>query len=91
MKTKNQITKTAQQVEKLERKLALDKIKQRKADTRRKIEFGGLVIKAKMDNYSKDVILGSLLDAKEQIEKEGKAQHALYKAKGHAVFMGFEE
>lgn len=35
----------------------------RKADTRRKIRLGGLVIKAGLDDESEAVILGVLLDA----------------------------
>lgn len=88
MLTNEQIKKQTQQVAKLERKLALEKIKRRKAETRRKIEFGGLVVKAKMDEYSKDIILGALLDVKEQIEADEGAR-ALFKSKGEAAFMEY--
>ena len=87
--TKEKIVKTEQKLARLERQLALDKLKSRKADTRRKIEFGGLVIKAKMDLHSKDVILGALLDAREQIERETGSK-ALFQSKGHAAFMNFK-
>ncbi|MBB71509.1 MAG: conjugal transfer protein TraD [Legionellales bacterium] len=62
MATQNKIAKIQQQIAKDERNLALEKIKQRKADTRKKIELGGLVIKAKMHEYSKAVILGALIE-----------------------------
>ena len=90
MDTKDEIKKTEQRLARLECQLARDKIKERKADTRRKIEFGGLVIKAKMDVYPKDIILGALIYAKEQLEKEAGTK-MLYQSKGHAAFMGYEE
>lgn len=43
-----------------EKALALAKLKRRKADTPRKIELGGLVIKSGMDGYDKAIILGAL-------------------------------
>jgi len=89
MQTLEAIKKTKQSIARLERNLALDTIKARKAETRRKIEFGGLVVKAKLDGFSKDVILGALMSAKEAIEGEAGAK-ALYQSKGQAAFMGFE-
>ncbi len=62
------IKKTENTLAKLERNLSLEKIKQRKQDTRQKIEMGGLIIKAEMDIYPKDVILGALIQARKQIE-----------------------
>lgn len=56
-----QIDKEKQNLARCEKSLALEKLKKRKADTRRKIEFGGLVIKSSMDVYSKAVILGGLI------------------------------
>ncbi|HAT7074085.1 TPA: conjugal transfer protein TraD, partial [Legionella pneumophila] len=41
-----QIEKEKQNLARCEKSLALEKIKIRKTDTRRKIEFGGLVIKS---------------------------------------------
>jgi len=82
------IKKQAQLVAKLERQLALLKIKERKQDTRRKIELGGLVVKAKMDHLPKSIILGALLDALEQIESNDGAA-ALFQSKGEAEFMGY--
>jgi hypothetical protein len=40
------LIKAEQKVARLERNLALEKIKTRKAETRQKIELGGLVVKA---------------------------------------------
>ena len=66
MTAQNKITKIQQQIAKDERNIALEKIKQRKAGTRKKIELGGLVIKAKMHEYSKAVIFGALIEAEFQ-------------------------
>lgn len=84
------IKKQEQKVARLERNLALQKIKQRKADTRRKIEFGGLVIKSGLDEYPKAVILGALIDAFEHLERDASYK-TLYQAKGEVAFMGFDE
>lgn len=82
------IKKQTQLVAKLERQLALLKMKERKRDTRKKIEMGGLVVKAKMDGYPKSVILGALIDALEQIENNDGALSLFY-SKGEAAFMGY--
>ncbi|HAT2009129.1 conjugal transfer protein TraD [Legionella pneumophila serogroup 1] len=55
-----QIKKEKQLVACYEKSLVLDKLKMRRADTRRKIELGGIVIKSGFDDYSKSVILGGL-------------------------------
>ena len=80
-----QIIKAEQAVNRLEQNLALEKIKKRKADTRRKIELGGLVIKAKMDQYPEDVILGVLISAFGEIEKNYMLEKTFSK-KGKADF-----
>lgn len=82
------IKKQTQLVAKLERQLALLKLKERKQDTRRKIKLGGLVVKAKMDRLPKAMILGALIDALEQIETNDGAA-ALFQSKGEAAFMGY--
>ena len=88
MTTQQSINKLAQQKNKLERKLAISKIKVRKQETRRKIQYGGLVVKSGMDIYPKDIILGALLDAYQQIEND-EGQQALYQAKGECAFMNY--
>ena len=90
MLIQDEIIKQQQRVARLEQNLALQKIKQRKADTRRKIEFGGLVVKANMAGYSKAVILGALLDAAQQLE-EGSDTKRLFQLKGEAAFMDFDK
>lgn len=88
MTTQTSIKQKAQQLARLERSLAMSKIKQRKADTRRKIQFGGLVIKANMADYNKAIILGALLDAAQQIHDDPKLLD-IFQHKGEAAFMGY--
>lgn len=90
MVTVNELKKQSQKIAKLERTLALQKIKQRKQDTRRKIELGGLVIKAKMDKYSKSVILGALIEAMENLKSDTNYK-TLLQTKGEAAFMEFTD
>ena len=86
MRLSESIKKTEITLAKLERNLSLEKINQRKQDTRRKIEMGGLVIKAEMDLYPKDVILGALLQAKKQIE-QAEENRRLFEVIGKTKFL----
>ena len=88
MKTSDPIIKCQQQLNRHQDRLSREKLKQRKKDTRRKIEFGGLVIKAKMDQFSKAVILGALLDAIDRLNDEPQLK-AYFHSKGEASFMGY--
>ena len=90
MKVSDQIISQEQKLARLERNLARQKLKQRKADTRNKIQLGGLIIKAGLDKYSKDIILGALTDAVEQLIADPDVS-TVFKAKGQAAFMGFDE
>jgi len=51
----------------LERRLSRMSSDHRKADTRHKIELGGLVIKAGLGDLDKAVILGLLIEARERM------------------------
>ena len=64
-----QIEKEKQNLARCEKSLALEKLKKRKADTRRKIELGGLVIKSGMGCYDKAIIFGALNHMLELIQK----------------------
>jgi hypothetical protein len=66
----NKIKKQEQRIARAETSLALEKLKKRRADTRRKIELGGLVVKSGMDGLNKSVVLGALTHALGLIEKE---------------------
>jgi len=70
MITHHQIIKQHQQVARCEKSLALEKLKKRKADTRRKIELGGLVIKSGMDGFNRSVILGALSHTMQLIQND---------------------
>lgn len=82
----DKIISKEQQIARLESSLAREKIKKRKADTRRKIEFGGLIIKAEMGDFPKDVILGALVKAKETLEREEGA-YTLFESTGKKAFL----
>jgi len=88
MKTSDQILKYEQKLNRHQSQLNREKLKQRKSDTRRKIELGGLVIKANMDNFSKAVILGALLDSIERLNDEPHFK-VYFQSKGEAGFMGY--
>ena len=57
----------------------------RKADTYRKIQLGGLVIKAGMAEQPPAVILGALIEALQQMQSD-PSRIARYKAIGDANF-----
>lgn len=90
MNTTKAIKQQTQAIIRLERNLALQKIKQRKADTRQKIQLGGLVTKAGMHQHTKAVILGALIDALEQMGTEPTTKK-IFQAKGEAAFMGYDK
>lgn len=86
MKLNDKIKKLEQKIARMERSSTLQKMKERKLDTRKKIQFGGLVIKAKMNDYSKDIILGALLDAKDNIESNVELKQQFQK-RGQDAFL----
>jgi Conjugal transfer protein TraD len=57
----------------------------RKADTYRKIQLGGLIIKAGMGDEDPAVILGALIDALEELAADPNGRDR-YKALGDACF-----
>jgi hypothetical protein len=81
-----QIEKEKQLIARCEKDLVLEKLKKRGADTRRKIQLGGLVIKAGMDGFNKSVILGALADAM-QLIKNDISYIALFESKGDLLFL----
>lgn len=80
-----QIVKQKQVIAQQEKQLALEKFKKRRADTRRKIELGGLVIKSGMDGYNKSVILGALDYALHLIQQD-LSYKRLFQLKGDSLF-----
>ena len=86
MTTHTQVIKQQQQVARCEKSLVLEKLKKRRADTRRKIEFGGLVVKSGMDGFNKSVILGALSHAMQLIESEADYL-SLFESMGDNLFL----
>ena len=86
MSIHKKIKKQQQIISRSANSLALQKLKKRKAETRRKIELGGLVVKAGMDGYSKSTILGGLLHLLPIIQSDKHFQEIL-EAKGEAAFL----
>lgn len=86
MNTLNQIQKQKQTIARSEKELAEAKLKKRRADTRRKIELGGLVIKAGMDGYSKSLILGALYHCINLIH-EDETYKDIFSSTGDKVFL----
>ena len=80
-----QIKKEEQLIARCEKSLSLERLKKRKADTRRKIELGGLVIKSGMDSFSKAVILGVLNEAWKLIEQD-KDYLNMFESRGNFLF-----
>jgi hypothetical protein len=86
VKLPKQIEKAKQRIARLEKSVALEKLKARKADTREKIQYGGLVKKSKMMDYSKDVVLGALIHCYELLEQEPEYVE-LFGNKGKQAFL----
>jgi hypothetical protein len=84
-KTRERIEKQQQQVHRMEASLAKLKLKERKADTRRKIQLGGLVIKANIADEAAAVILGILIDAAQEMGANEQLKEN-YRAIGDAAF-----
>ena len=83
------IRKEQQKIARFENALALEKLKKRRADTRRKIEFGGLVIKSVMDAHNKSIILGALTHAMQLIEQDTNYL-TLFESIGDKIFITAE-
>ena len=90
MTTLEQIGKEKQLIARCEKSLSLEKLKNRKADTRRKIEFGGLVIKSSTDAYNKAVIFGGLVHLVQLIAQD-ENQQKLIESIGNNLFMNKSE
>lgn len=86
MTTREQIKKQLQVIARGEKSLALEKLKKRRADTRRKIELGGLIIKSGMDGFNKSVILGALDYSLNLLRADGSYSD-LFEIKGNNLFL----
>jgi hypothetical protein len=88
MTTLKQIKNEQQHIARCEQSLALEKLKKRRAETRRKIELGGLVIKAGMDGFNKSVILGAL-DYSSDLLRQDEASMKMFESRGNKLFLEF--
>lgn len=79
-----------QKIARGEQSLALEKLKKRRADTRNKIQLGGLVIKSEMSIYDKEIILGALIHAFKMINDD-EDYKTLFSSIGKNAFMENEK
>jgi hypothetical protein len=86
MTTRDQIKKQLQVIARGEKSLALEKLKKRRTDTRRKIELGGLIIKSGMGGFNKSVILGALDYSLNLLRTDGSYSD-LFEIKGNNLFL----
>lgn len=90
MKILEQIKKEEQFIARCEKSISLERIKKRRADTRRKIELGGLVIKSGMASFNKAVILGALDQALKLIKQDKDCLNML-ESKGNFLFNSIKD
>lgn len=62
--------KIKKQIHNLEHQLASSREQRRKQETRRKIQLGGLIVKAELDKLDRAALYGALLELKQMIEKD---------------------
>ena len=86
MTTKNEIKKQKQLIALCEKTISLEKVRKRRADTRRKIELGGLVIKSGIDGFNKSIILGALAYSLQLIDQD-ITNKSLFENKGNLLFI----
>lgn len=86
MTFQKKVLKQQQIIARAEQQLAVEKLKKRRADTRNKIQLGGLVIKSEMNLYSKEIILGALLHAFDMIQKDENYK-TVFSSIGENAFM----
>ncbi|HAU2169432.1 TPA: conjugal transfer protein TraD [Legionella pneumophila] len=80
-----EIEKGKQLIARCERSLALEKLKKHRAETRTKIELGGLVVKSGISHYNKAVILGAL-DYIQELILQNRSYIKLFEIAGYKLF-----
>lgn len=86
MTTLQRIEKEKQALSRCEKSLALEKLKKRKADTRHKIELGGLILKSGLAQYEKALIMGALKHAITLVDQDPHYK-SIFKAIGETEFL----
>ncbi|WP_133139671.1 conjugal transfer protein TraD [Legionella genomosp. 1] len=66
--------------------LTVEKLRKRRADTKRKIELGGLIIKSGLDSFNKAILLGAF-DYLHQAITDSPEQRELFQQQGELIFM----
>jgi len=64
------IKTTEQKIAAIEQKVKFNKERARRLDARKKIQLGGLIIKAKLDDLTSNILLGILIDARNKLQNE---------------------
>lgn len=90
METQRRIKFEEEKLNRLKLLQSKQQFQERRQDTRKKIELGGLVIKAKIDHLPKDVLLGAFVHISEQIELDPKLE-LLFEKKGSLAFLETKE
>lgn len=86
MTTLQQIKKTEQALAYCQKSLALQKLKKRKAETRYKIQLGGLVIKSGLASFDKALILGALKHALSLMNQD-RHYESIFRSIGESEFL----
>jgi hypothetical protein len=90
MDTNAKIIKEQAKLNRLTLTSAKQKLQERRKDTRQKIELGGLVIKAELQDLPKDIILGGLIDLMERLNTEPELETVL-RSIGKNAFLGTQK
>ena len=90
MDTNAKIIKEQAKLNRLTLTSAKKKLQERRKDTRQKIELGGLVIKAGLQDLPKDIILGGLIDLMEKLNTEPELETVL-RSIGKNAFLGTQK
>lgn len=86
METQHKIKFEETRLNRLKLLQSKQQFQERRRDTRKKIELGGLVIKAKIDHLPKDILLGALVHVAEQLEFDQNLE-VLFQKKGSLAFL----
>ena len=90
MDTNAKIIKEQAKLNRLTLTSAKQKLQERRKDTRQKIELGGLVIKAGLQDLPKDIILGGLIDLMQKLNTEPELETVL-RSIGKNAFLGTQK
>jgi hypothetical protein len=86
----SQLKREKQRHNRLELNLSFQREQLRKADIRRKIQLGGLVVKAELSDESAALLFGIMLEAKEKLDPEKNKKNKQYREvwikRGDAAF-----